>query len=126
MYWTAWVTLAALAVYIWMIVNVGRARQRYQVPAPLTEGPQEFMSVMRVQMNTVEQLIIFLPALWLCAWFLGDRYAAAGGVAWILGRVMYAAAYYRNPAKRGPGFGLTVMASFALMAGAVVGLLTLP
>ncbi|MDB5798949.1 MAG: hypothetical protein JWP36_2851 [Paucimonas sp.] len=125
MFWTAWVTLAALAVYIWMTINVSRARYRFQVPAPLTDGPQEFLSVMRVQMNTVEQLVVFLPALWLCAWLLGDRYAAAGGALWTLGRILYARAYYRNPADRSLGYGLTVLASLGLMAGAAVGLLML-
>lgn len=126
MAWTASVTLVALLVYLWMTINVSRARIRYHVPAPLVDGPQEFMSVLRVQLNTVEQMVLFLPALWMCAWLLGDRYAAAGGAAWILGRLLYARAYYRNPADRGPGYALTLVASFALMVGAAIGLFTLP
>lgn len=126
MKWTAWVTLAALLVYVWMTINVSRARHRFGIPAPLVDGPQEFMSVMRVQMNTVEQLALFLPALWLCAWAWNDRVAAGLGVLWIIGRVFYARAYYRDPKDRALGYGLTVIASFLLMAGAGFGLITLP
>lgn len=123
---TGWVTLVALLVYLWMTINVSRARHRFGIQAPLTDGPQQFLSVLRVQSNTVEQLALFLPALWMCAWFLGDRYAAAGGALWIVGRILYARGYYRDPKDRALGYGLTVIASFALMVGAAVGLLTLP
>lgn len=123
MKWTAWVTLAALLVYLWMTINVSRARHRFGIPAPLVDGPQEFMSVLRVQMNTVEQLALFLPALWICAWALNDRLAAAGGLLWIVGRVLYARGYYRDPKDRALGYGLTVVASFGLMVGAAYGLL---
>ena len=122
MQWTAWVTLAALVVYLWMGMNVGKARMKYKVPAPSMDGPVEFLSVERVQANTVEQFIIFLPALWLCAAFFSDRWAAAGGAVWIIGRIVYALGYYQSPDKRSAGFGITIMASFGLMTGAVVGL----
>jgi glutathione S-transferase len=126
MIWTAWVTLAALLVYLWMTVNVSRARHRFGIPAPIVDGPQDFMSVLRVQLNTVEQLALFLPALWLCAWAFDDRVAAAGGVLWTVGRVLYARAYYRDPKDRALGYGLTVVASFLLMLGAAWGLIIRP
>jgi glutathione S-transferase len=121
---TAWITLAALIVYIWMGFNVGKARGQYKVPAPASDGPVEFLSVMRVQANTVEQLVIFLPVLWMCAYFLSDRWAAIGGALWIVGRIVYALGYYKSPAKREIGFGITFFASVALMIGTVVGLLS--
>lgn len=124
MNWTAWATLAALLVYLWMTINVSRARHRFGIPAPIVDGPQEFMSVLRVQMNTVEQLALFLPAMWICAWAWSDRMAALGGVLWIVGRVLYARAYYRDPKDRALGYGLTVVASLLLMLGAAFGLLT--
>src|SRR5438445_590610 len=123
MQWTAWITLAALVVYIWILTNAGRARVKYKVTAPSTDGPLGFQSALRVQMNTVEQLVLFLPALWLCAVFFSDRWAAAGGVLWIVGRILYALSYYKDPAKRGPGFGLTMLASAALMLAAAAGLI---
>jgi glutathione S-transferase len=121
---TAWVTLAALIMYIWMGFNVGKARAQYKVPAPAMDGPVEFQSVMRVQANTVEQFIIFLPVLWMCATFLGDRWAALGGAIWIVGRILYAIGYYKSPSKREIGFTISFFASVALMIGTIVGLLS--
>jgi glutathione S-transferase len=123
MKWTAWATLAALAVYFWTVVNAARARVKYKVTAPSMEGPLQFQSAQRVQVNTVEQLVLFLPALWLCAYLLGDRWAALGGAVWVVGRVLYARAYYKNPARRAPGFILTLLSSVALALGAAAGLL---
>jgi glutathione S-transferase len=123
MHWTGWTTLAALMLYFWVSYNAGRARVTYKVAAPSMAGPLAFQSIQRVQANTVEQMLLFLPALWMCAYFFSDRWAALGGVVWIVGRIVYALAYYRNPAKRSLGFGLTLLASVGLMAGAALGLL---
>jgi glutathione S-transferase len=123
MQWTAWTTLAALCVYFWISFNVGKARSTYKVPAPSMEGPLEFQSIVRVQANTVEQMLLFLPALWMCAYFLSDRWAALGGGVWIIGRIVYALGYYQAPAKREIGFGITILASIALMLGSAAGLL---
>ena len=123
MQWTAWTTLAVLAVYLWVSINAGRARATYNVSAPSMDGPLAFQSAQRVQANTVEQLVLLLPALWLCAVFLGDRWAAAGGALWVVGRVIYALAYYRDPQQRSTGFGINVTAIVALMLGAAAGLL---
>lgn len=123
MQWTAWTTLAVLAVYLWVSINAGRARATYKVSAPSMDGPLAFQSAQRVQANTVEQLVLLLPALWLCAVFLGDRWAAAGGALWVAGRVIYALAYYRDPQQRSTGFSINVTAIVALMLGAAAGLL---
>jgi glutathione S-transferase len=120
---TAWATLAALVVYSWTGMNVGKARVKHGVKAPLMDGPLEFMSAYRVQANTLEQLALFLPVLWMCAAFLGDGWAAAGGALWCVGRVVYALAYYKDPSRRTLGFTLTFGASAVLAVGTVVGLL---
>ena len=124
-FWTAWTTLAVLVMYFWIVFNVGRARAKFQIDAPVMDGPAPFLSVVRVQANTVEQMVMFLPALWLCAVYRGDHYSAVGGAVWIVGRILYAHAYYRDPAKRGPGFALTVLATLGLMIGAASGLIHL-
>ncbi|WP_394779397.1 MAPEG family protein [Undibacterium sp.] len=121
--WTAWATIAALAVYLWTICMVSLARGKYKVKAPSVDGPPEFLRAMRVQVNTVEQIIVFLPALWMCAMLVSDRWAALGGAAWVLGRIVYALAYYRDPAKRSVGFMITLVATLALIGGTIVGLL---
>lgn len=122
MHWTALVTLAALLAYSWMLVNVGRARGKFKISAPSIDGPVEFQSVLRVQANTVEQMVVFLPALWMCAYFLGDVWAALGGLVWVVGRIVYAIGYYEAPAKRSLGFGITAVGSLALMAGSAIGI----
>ena len=119
---TCWITLATLALYFWTIFNVGRARTKFSVKAPSTDGPPAFLNVMRVQANTVEQLIMFLPALWLCAFLTGDRFAAMGGAVWLVGRLWYAIAYYQDAARRGPGFVIGMLATMVLIVGAITGL----
>jgi glutathione S-transferase len=121
---TAWVTLAAITLYLWTSYMVALARGRYKVKAPSMEGPPEFLVRHRVQMNTLEQLPVLLAPLWTCAFALGDRWAAAGGLVWCVGRVLYALGYYRDPARRGTGFSIALVASLALMAGTAVGLVT--
>jgi glutathione S-transferase len=119
---TAWVTLAALAVYLWTGINVAMARVKYKVPAPAMDGPLGFQSAMRVQANTLEQLPVLLAPLWMCAHFLGDVWAAAAGLLWCVARVIYALGYYRDPAKRELGFVLGMVASGLLVLGTVIGL----
>jgi len=115
-------TLAALLFYVMTIVNVGRARGRYKIDGPAVTGNPDFERVFRVQMNTLEQLIAFLPALWLFAFYVSPSWAATLGSAWIAGRVIYAVGYYRAAEKRAAGFGITVLAFAALWVGALWGI----
>jgi glutathione S-transferase len=120
---TAWTTLAALAIYLWTGMNAAKARVTFGIKAPQMDGPVDFMSIQRVQANTLEQLPLLLAPMWMCAALLGDRWAAAGGLLWCVGRVVYALAYYKDPGKRTAGFTVAVSASGLLMLGTVVGLL---
>jgi glutathione S-transferase len=120
---TAWATLAILGVYFWTGVMAGLARVRYKVAAPSMEGPPAFQNAQRVQANTLEQLPLVLAPLWLCAYFLGDAWAAAGGLLWCVGRILYALGYYRDPAKREAGFIIGMVACGALVAASATGLL---
>ena len=120
---TAWATLAVLGVYFWTGVMAGYARVKYKVAAPSMDGPIPFQSAQRVQANTLEQLPIVIVPLWLCALYLGDAWAAAGGLLWCAGRIAYALGYYRDPAKREIGFVLGMVASALLIGGTAVGLM---
>ena len=122
MHLTAWITLAALGVYAWTGFNAGAARVKYAVAAPSMDGPAGFQRAQRVQMNTLEQLPLLLAPLWLCALFLGDTWAAAGGALWCVGRILYALGYYRDPAKREAGFVIAIAACGLLVAGSCAGL----
>ena len=101
--------------------NVGRARARYGIKAPATSGHEMFDRAFRIQMNTLENTVQMLPALWLCAVYASDRWAGLIGLFWLLARVWYALAYQKDPAKRGAAFGLSFLAFAALWLGAAWG-----
>lgn len=122
-YWTAWTTLAALFMVGWTIFNVGRARAKFKIDAPVMDGPVAFLSVLRVHANTVEQMILFLPALWLCAAFQSDRTAAIIGTAWVAGRIVYALGYYSAPSRRAVGFAIAMIATLVLVSATAAGLI---
>ena len=111
-------TLLAIAFYVFTAIKVGAARERYKIAAPAVTGDPAFERAYRVQMNTLEQLAAFLPALWLYAIFGNSLIASGLGLVWIVGRIWYAIGYYRAASKRGPGFVLTFVAFAALWAGA--------
>ena len=94
-------------------INVGRARGRYGIKAPAVTGHEMFERAYRIQMNTLENAAILLPALWVNAGFISDRGAAALGTLWLISRIWYAIAYQSDPAKRGPAYGLS-MTVFAI------------
>ncbi len=113
------VTLAALICYIWMILRVGAARARTKIDAPAMTGHPDLERAVRVQANTLEWLVIFLPSLWLFAIYWNDLFAAAAGAVWILGRIIYALSYAADPKKRGLGFAIQAFTTFALLLGAL-------
>ncbi|MRG96895.1 MAPEG family protein [Polyangium spumosum] len=117
-------TIVALITYFVLTLNVGRARGKFNVPAPQTSGNPDFERVLRVQQNTVEQIILFLPSLWLCALFTSPKLAAGLGGVWILGRILYAWGYYKAAEKRGPGFGIALLSTLSLLIGSIYGVIT--
>jgi glutathione S-transferase len=119
--YTAAATLLALALYFALIVVAGRARGKYGIKAPAVTDNEHFERAYRVQMNTVEQMVFFLPALWLYALLLSDKGGAVGALIWVIGRAIYAVAYINDPAKRGPGTMISTLAMLGLYLGAVYG-----
>jgi len=116
--YTSCITLLTVLLMFGLIFNVGRARGKYQVKAPAVSGHELFERAYRVQLNTIENVLMFLPALWLYAIFIGDKGAGDSGVIWLVGRVWYAIAYQLNPAKRGPGFLISILVVTGLWVGA--------
>ena len=119
---TVWVTLASLLMYIGVFVKAGQTRRVCKIAAPATDGPIEFLVAQRVQTNTVEQLILFLPLLWLCAFVMNDQTAAVLGLIWVIGRIIYALGYYKAPSKRHLGFSISTLAALGLLIGTITGL----
>ena len=113
----------AILVLAWTVFEVGRARGRYGIKAPAVTGHPDFERVFRVQMNTVEQSVLFFPALWLCANYFRADVAGIAGLVWVLGRVWYAIGYYRAATARGAGFTLSVLGFAVLLAGGAFGLI---
>lgn len=120
--WPSLVTVLALILYLVMTINVGRARAKYQVAPPQMSGNPDFERVIRVQQNTLEQLVLFLPALWLFSQFVSPIWGAGIGTIWLLGRMIYAWGYYQAAEKRLPGFAMSSLASMSLLLGALVGI----
>lgn len=115
------VTLAALIVYQGTAMAVGQARIQHKVMPPSSNGPEEFERAVRVQQNTLEQLVFFLPVFWLAALLSNQAWASLLGFVWLGGRVAYAIGYRQDPAKRGPGFGISFLSSAVLLVMAIVG-----
>ena len=111
---TALVTLLICLLILGTSINTGHARGRYGIKAPAVSGHEMFERAYRIQMNTLENAAIALPAMWVDAVFASDRAAAAWGAAWVVARIWYAIAYQRNPAKRGLAYGAS-LAAFAFM-----------
>src|ERR1700723_4067788 len=122
-HFTSIVTCLAILFYFFTTVQVSKARTAYGVKAPAISGNPDFERVFRVHMNTLEWMPIFLPALWLFAIYVSDAIAAALGVVWIIGRVLYMNGYAKAANKRGPGFAVQGGAAAILWLGAVVGIL---
>jgi glutathione S-transferase len=118
-HFTALVTCLAIALYFFTSLQVSKARAAFGIKAPATSGNLDFERVFRVQMNTLEWMPIFLPALWLFAFYISDGVAAAVGLVWIAGRVLYMTGYSQAAAKRSTGFGVQATAAIILWTGAL-------
>lgn len=123
MKYVAIVGLLALLQYLYFGVAVARARGRYGVHAPAVTGHEIFDRYFRVQQNTLELLVVFLPALWLFALYVSAAWATALGAVYLVGRLLYYLGYVRDPAKREIGFGLSMLPILVLVLGALIGAL---
>lgn len=118
----ALVTLLTVLLLFATAYVVGRARGRHDIKAPAISGHPAFERAHRVQMNTLENTVIFLPTLWLAAHFGFSEWAGLAGLVWLAGRSWYAMAYLKDASKRGPGFGLAMLGWGALLVMAGIGL----
>ena len=111
------VTLLALFEFVWLGTRVGMARGKFGVSAPATTGNEEFERHYRVHYNTLEQLVLFIPSLWAFGYYVGQFWAAGLGAIYLLGRVIYALAYVKDPASRGLGMLLSVIPCYVMLLG---------
>ncbi len=115
------VTLLAILVYLWTGFRVGFARQKFGVAAPTMTGSNDFERYVRVQMNTLEWLPVFIAVFWIASLYWPQTYIAIIGLVWPLGRIMYAIGYTKAAGARAPGFGLQALAVLVLLIAAAVG-----
>lgn len=111
----------ALAQFLFFGVSVGRARGRFNVPAPATTGNEMFERYFRVQMNTLELLVVLIPSLPMFAYYISERWAAALGVVYLIGRFVYFVTYVKDPKKREMGFTLSFLPAMILLVGGIGG-----
>lgn len=119
----ALVTLIALIEYLFFSMRVGANRSKYEVAAPAISGHPVWDRMFRVQQNTLEQLIVFIPALWIFAEFVSPTVGAAAGAVFLIGRPMYYNAYVREPSRRTAGFVMGLVANLFLVIGGVIGVI---
>jgi glutathione S-transferase len=118
------VTLLLLCQYIVFTGLCGKARIQSGILAPAMTGDENFERAYRVQMNTIEQLVIALPAMWVSAMYFSPMVAASLGLCFFVGRLMYRLAYMSNPEKRAPGMMIGVVANLALIGTGLWGLIS--
>ena len=119
---SAAVTILTAIVLIYTMSVVGKARRMHKIFPPAMGGHPEVERALRVQGNTVEQVVIFLPLLWVAALYFPGWWAPAFGAVWCVGRVVYAVGYMKAPAGRSTGFSISSIATIALLVLSVIGL----
>lgn len=111
----------ALLQFIYFGLRVGAARGKYHVEAPAVSGHPMFERYFRVHMNTLEQLVVFVPAIWLFGVQISAIWGAGIGLVFLLGRAIYLRDYVADPKKRSLGFALSMLPNLVLLLGGLGG-----
>ncbi|MBT8102038.1 MAG: MAPEG family protein [Gammaproteobacteria bacterium] len=114
------VTILALGQFILFSVQVGSMRGKHGVKAPAVTGHPDFERVFRVQQNTMEQLVAFIPALWIFAYLVDPLWGAGMGLVFIIGRFIYRSSYVKDPASRSIGFTITFIPIAVMLVWSLV------
>ncbi len=116
-----WFVIAlALVEYFYFVMAVGAARGKHKIAAPAMTGNADFERAYRVQMNTLEQLIMFVPSMLCFATFVSERWAVILGFVFIIGRIVYAIGYRKAADKRGWGFLISTVPVLILLVGGLI------
>lgn len=116
------VAILAIIQFLFFGSMVGRARQKYGVKAPAVSGHELFERAYRVQMNTLELLIAFLPALLIASTYWPQSWVAIVGAVYLIGRFVYWRSYTADPASRALGFALSILPVLVLILLALAGI----
>jgi glutathione S-transferase len=118
------VAVLAIIQFFLFGILVGRARGKYGIKAPATSGNESFEREFRVHVNTLEQLVGFLPALLIASLYWPNAIIASIGAVYLAGRVVYRRSYVADPSKRGAGFALSIIPTFTLLVACLIGAVT--
>lgn len=110
-----------LLEYTFFIVMVGRARGKSGIDAPVMTGDPQLERMLRVQLNTLEQIVVVIPSLWIFGLYVSATYSALLGLAFVIGRALYCRGYLIDPKKRELGFTIGMLASVILLLGSIYG-----
>jgi hypothetical protein len=102
MIWIHLVILFSLFQLLVFVVMVGKARSKFKVAAPAISGHDGFERYYRVQMNTIEMLVMFIPSILLAATYWSPYIMAALGLIYLIGRVLYFRAYVTSEKRTIP------------------------
>ena len=122
MLWVQLVTVLAVIQFAVFGFLVGSARQKHGVQAPAMSGHEVFDRYFRVHMNTLETLVLLLPAMWVSAQYWPPYWSAALGAVYLVGRQLYLRGYVADPKKRGAGYGLSFMPAAVMAIAALIGI----
>jgi len=114
------ITVLALVQFLWFGIEVGKMRAKHQCKAPAITGAPEFERMFRVQQNTMEQIVMFIPALWLFAELVDPIWAAGLGVVYLIGRIVYRVAYVKDPQGRSAGFAISAVPTVVMLLWVLV------
>jgi glutathione S-transferase len=109
------VTVLILVQYMYFGIQVGSARVKYGVKAPATSGDVQFERINRVHLNTLEQLVVLIPALWIYAHFVNPLWGAGLGLVYFIGRFVYSWQYTKDPATRSIGFMMSYLPGIVML-----------
>ena len=122
MEYAALIILIALLQFLWFGARVGMKRGQYGVKAPSTTGDPTWERIYRVQQNTMEQLVIFIPAMLAFSAYVSAMWVVLPGALFVIGRQLYSYQYVSNPDSRVPGMALSLLSNAVLVVGALIGL----
>lgn len=114
------VTVLALLQFYWFAIQVGQMRVKHEVKAPAMTGHPEFERMFRIQQNTMEQLVMFVPTLWMYGYLVNPLWGAGIGMVFIIGRFVYRAAYFKDPSSRSNGFTISVIPTTVMLIWVLV------
>lgn len=123
---SATATVLIVIFYFYTAFRVGMLRGKHGIQAPACAGHPEFDRAYRVQLNTLEQMAMTLPLLWIATLFpiAWTWLPALIGLIWVVVRIVYLRAYMADPEKRLIGAALSGILNVVLMLLSIAGLVS--